>query len=192
MEKPYQGKAIVEDGFDYFKITIPAKRSYFLTVFLCVWMGGWVFGESFAIGEIWKPGFKETDLFLVFWLCGWTLGGLVVVKTIVWQFIGKEIIEIGQGTFGIRRKGDWLLGKEKVYDLNECKCFRAERVPSYLEGRFNNSFNFFNRDTQTSKGAFVFDYGMKTIRFGEAVDEVEAKYLLDKLKTKRILTDKNF
>jgi hypothetical protein len=40
-------------------------------------------------------------------------------------------------------------------------------------------------------GTIAFDYGMKTIRFGESIDEAEGKYLLNLFIQKKILSDKN-
>ncbi|WP_121813036.1 hypothetical protein [Mucilaginibacter kameinonensis] len=188
MEIPYQGRVITEDNFDYFKLIIPAKKSYFFIIFLCVWLCGWFWGERTAITELLRPGLKGEDLFLLFWLCGWTFGGIVVLKSIFWDFFGKEIIEVGKGTLAIKRKGDWF-SREKVYDLNECKSFRVQ-YDSIIMGYLNNWGNF-NRK-KIMKGAFAFDYGMETIRFGENVEEAEAKYILDRLKGKKILTEKNF
>jgi hypothetical protein len=124
----------------------------------------------------------------VVWLCGWTLGGVVVVKTIFWSFFGKEIIEVGKGGLAIKRQADWF-SREKVYDLNDCKSFRVQ--DDSFNARLGYNFGAF-RKKQGVQGTFVFDYGMETIRFGENVEEAEAKYILDRLKGKKILTEKNF
>jgi len=186
MELPYQGRAIIEDNFDSVRITIPSKRNYFITLFMCVWLCGWFFGETTAIRTVLNSTNRGADMFMIVWLTGWTLGGIFVLKTIYWQFLGKECIEIGKGVLIMKRQGD-PLSKTTFYDLNSCESFRIQddQINTGF-GRYNWSFN--GRNTI---GTIAFDYGMKTIRFGENIDEAEGKYLLNLLIQKNILTDKN-
>lgn len=186
MEIPYQGRTIVEDNFDHIKIIIPAKKQQFTIVFSCVWLCGWLFGEVSVLRELAGGG---AQLFLLIWVIGWTFGGFMVFRTLAWQIAGKEIIEVGKGTLVITKKGDWF-DKPKTYDLSGCKSFRVQDGSIFGNANRYANFRFFNKDQNI--GTFVFDYGYKTIRFGEAVDEAEAKYLLEKLRSKRLLTEKNF
>ncbi|MBK7939818.1 MAG: hypothetical protein IPJ82_23280 [Lewinellaceae bacterium] len=41
-------------------------------------------------------------------------------------------------------------------------------------------------------GMIRFDYGLKTIHIANGIDEAEAKFILERLKSKRLITDKNF
>jgi hypothetical protein len=189
MEIPYNGRAIVEDNFDSVTINIPIKRNYFITIFLCFWLCGWFVGESFALSSLFGLGNNAPQLFLLVWVCGWTLGGIFVIKTVLWQIAGKEIIEVGKGVLIIKKKGDWFK-KARTYDLNECKAFRVK------EDALFNTFGMLGGRRpfggNTPSGTINFDYGMKTIKFGEGVEEAEAKYLLGILKSKGLLVDKNF
>ena len=187
MELPYQGRAIIEDNFDSLRITIPAKKNYFIILFMCVWLCGWFFGETSVIRELLDSTNKGTDLFSIVWLAGWTLGGIFVLKTIYWQFLGKECIEIGKGVLIMKRQGD-PLSKTTFYDLNSCESFRVQDDQMNIgSGRYNTLKSLNGRT-----GTIAFDYGMKTIRFGESIDEAEGKYLLNLLTQKKILTGKNF
>ncbi|GAA3964199.1 hypothetical protein [Mucilaginibacter dorajii] len=189
MEIPYNGRAIVEDNFDSVRIIIPAKRNNATLAFLCVWLCGWFFGEFSVSSTVFTSQHHNApDLFMIVWLTGWTLGGFFALKTALWQLAGKEIIEIGKGTLELKKKNDWF-SKIQVYDLNGCKSFRVQDDSIYSnQGRFG-SLRGFKGD---SIGTILFDYGMKTVRFGEAVEEAEGKYLLGILKSKRLLVDKNF
>ncbi len=189
MEIPYNGRAIVEDNFDSVRITIPVKRNYFITIFLCFWLCGWFMGEFFALSSLLGWGSGPPQMFLLVWVSGWTLGGAFVIKTLLWQFAGKEIIEVGKGVLIIKRKGDWFK-KAKTYDLNECSAFRVKEDP--LIGAFGTIGGRRPFGNNASSGTINFDYGLQTVKFGDAVDEAEAKHLLGILKSKRLLVDKNF
>lgn len=186
MELPYQGRAIIEDNFDSVRITIPSKRNYFITLFMCVWLFGWFFGETTAIRTVLDSTNRGADMFMIVWLAAWTMGGLFALKTIYWQLMGKECIEIGKGVLIMKRQGD-PLSKTTFYDLNSCESFRVQN------DQINSGFGSYNtlRSLNGRIGTIAFDYGMKTIRFGESIDEAEGKYLLNLLITKKILTDKN-
>jgi hypothetical protein len=106
------------------------------------------------------------------------------------MLLGKEVIEAGQGVISIRNQALFFLSP-KVYDLNEAKHIRAaEEFSIYQSFQFGRSQNGV-RSTFNS-GTIKFDYGLKTVKFGNDLDEAEARYIIERLKTKRILTDKNF
>lgn len=191
METPYNGQAILNDTLNGLEIIIPAKRNWFLIIFLGAWLGGWTIGESFAIGTL--IGFSDYDLgfanlFMLFWLCGWTVAGFFVVKTLVWYLAGKEIITFGQGQFSIAKQG-LLLSKPKIYDLKHVKKLRARKEETIYYGfeGVRNNLGAMN----ASNGTLQFDYGMKTVRFANDIDEAEAYFIIDKLKVKSLITEEN-
>jgi len=187
MEKPYQGRAIVEDNFEYLKITIPVKRNYISIIWICCWVTFWGYFGASAFGELFNPPNEFGRIFMLIWISGWALGGVMAVKTIIWLFWGKEIIEIGMGTFSISRKND-LFTREKVYDLNECREFRIREIDSESDRKFWFVFYYRNKE----KGTIAFDYGMRNFCFGEDLHEPEAQYLLNVMKSKKVLTESQF
>ena len=184
MELPYTGRASYDDNFGNVTITIPAKKNWFIILFLGVWLCGWIFGETSAAGTFTKGNQSGVDLFMIVWLTGWTIGGLFVMRTIIWGLLGKEIITIGQGALTIDKKGA-IFYRSKSYDLREAKNFRAVEEP-YFYNSFGNrrDSNPFNLD---KSGTIKFDYGMQTIKFGDRLDEAEANYLLQKLRDKKLI-----
>lgn len=184
MELPYTGRAIFDDNFGNITITIPTKKNWFIIAFFCVWISMWFFGETSVSGGIFSANPGGVDAFEIVWLCGWTIGGLFAIRTIIWNLFGKEIITIGQGALNIDKKGA-IFYKAKSYDLREVKNFRAEEE-SYGYNRFGgrSDNSLFNLD---KKGTIRFDYGMKTIKFGDGLDEAEANYLLQKLRDKKLI-----
>nr|WP_067057838.1 hypothetical protein [Mucilaginibacter sp. L294] len=187
METPYGGRAIITEHFDKMEIIIPGKKNYLLLAFFSVWIFGWFFGETMAAATIGNG--TGPDLFLLVWLTGWTLGGIFVLSTILFMLLGKEVIEAGQGVISIQNKALFFLSP-KVYDLNEVKNIRAvEEFSMYHSFQFGRRQNGL-RSTFNS-GTIKFDYGLKTVKFGNDLDEAEARYIIERLKSKKILTDKN-
>ena len=50
MEKPYKGRAIVEDKITGLRIIIPSRKNWFVILFVGAWLGGWLMGEISALG----------------------------------------------------------------------------------------------------------------------------------------------
>ncbi len=186
MEVPYSGRAILNDNLNGFEITIPTKKNWFLTLFLGVWLYGWGMGEFSAIDMF--NGFLVSDFeffsfFIIIWLCVWSVAGFFVFKTIIWNLTGKEVITFGQGQLTIEKKGS-LFSKPKSYDLKEVTKFRVKEE--------ENKSGFWGVKKDASNGTIRFDYGMKTVKFGIEVEEAEAYFIIDTLKSKKILTEENY
>jgi len=181
MEIPYQGRAIVHESFNELKIEIPVKRNWYSIIFLFVWMAGWCFGEIMVIGTL--AGFIadgtpfSVKIFMIFWLFGWTIGGVFISRRLIWMIAGKEIIVFEEKELKIEKKGAIFL-KPKTYDLDQVKqlSLNQNSTKEDVFGRTNYS-DFWNMN---DNGILKFDYGMKTIKFGQGIDEAEAKYLLEK------------
>jgi hypothetical protein len=184
MEKIYKGNALIKEPFGGIEITIPASKNWFLLLFLCVWSTGWFFGETSVIKSLWSitsEGVNFGTVFGLFWLCGWTLGGFLALSTVVWLLAGKEILRVDKGVLIIEKKA-MLFIKPKAYAVKDIKEFVI------AEDEFFDStsmkYGMPELFTIGKRGALKFDYGFKTIRFANGIDKVEAKFILDKLKTK--------
>ena len=191
MEQPYKGRATVRDNITDLQIIIPARKNWFIILFTGAWLGGWLFGEVFAITAVTGIlGGNPAGFFVLFWLIGWTVAGFFVIKTLVWMLGGKEIVTIGQSRLTIDKKGA-LLFRPKIYDLNEVKNMRAQDDnPGHSGGFFGghrNNFGAFG-----SVGTIRFDYGLQTVKFAAGLDEAEAKFIIQKLKDRHLLTEKNY
>lgn len=191
MEKPYNGRATIQDNITDLQIMIPVKRNGFILLFTGVWLIGWLFGEIFALGMVTGlfGGRGPANLFIAFWLIAWTVGGFFAFRMFLWNLRGREIITIGQGRLTIDKKGV-LLFKPKTYDLNEVKNIRVQDDNLGVAGPFGvrpGGFGAFN-----AGGIIRFDYGLQTVKFAGGIDEAEAKFILEKLKERHLLTDKNY
>ena len=188
MEQPYKGRAIINDNFIDLQIIIPVKENWFIILLLGAWLCGWLIGETAALEEVSGVlGGNSVSFFIVFWLIAWTVGGFFAFRGFLWNLIGKEIITVGQNRLTIDKKGA-LFYKPKTYDLNEVKHVRIQDDnigKGFFSGR-NDSGTF------NSGGTIRFDYGLQTVKFAGGIDEAEAKFIVDKLKEKHLLTEKNY
>jgi hypothetical protein len=190
MERPYTGRATIQDNFTDLQIIIPAKRNWFIIIFIGGWLGGWLMGEIFALGAVTGLlGGNLVGLFILFWLIVWTVGGFFAFRTFLWNLKGKEVITVGQGRLTIDKKGA-LLFKPKVYDLNEVSSIRVQDDNFGFGGLFSGGRNDFG--ALNLGGTIRFDYGLQTVKFASGIDEAEAKFIVDKLKERHLLTKKNY
>lgn len=188
MERPYSGRATINESMREFSIEIPAKRNWFVVIFLTAWLCGWVMGELFAIaaltGFLGEPFENGGSFFLLFWLIGWTAGGFFAIRTWLWMIAGKEIIRFDDNELRITKKGA-LLYSPKVYDLREVKNFalNPNTNPDIFFG-MNSSRDIWNPG---NNGIFKFEYGLKTIKIANGIDEAEGRFILEKIKEKNLL-----
>jgi len=132
-------------------------------------------------------GVSFEGIFIIVWLIFWIAGGLFVMKTLMWYLIGKEIITIDREQITIARQND-ILFRQKIYDLQEAKRFHVEEehFEFVFWGQGNGLGLFKNR------GTIRFEYGFKTIKFANDMDQAEANHILETLRSSGYLTTTNF
>ncbi|HEX9574576.1 MAG TPA: hypothetical protein VF994_10795 [Myxococcales bacterium] len=161
------------------RVRIPARRNWFLGLFLVVWLCGWLAGEILTLRSAFgaRGGARAPPTpFLLLWIAGWTVGGAFAVYAWIWNAFGREVIEL-DGRALIFRREPIGLPPRKEYDLLHVRNLRV--VPfdgSIWSGR--ESF------AGMRGGPLAFDYGAKTVRFGAGVDEAEARMILDSIRTR--------
>lgn len=72
------------------QIRIPMRRNWFILLFVGFWICGWTVGGIAAIYQV----SQDFDWFFVFWLGGWALGWVFAAATICSQVAGSEIIRV--------------------------------------------------------------------------------------------------
>jgi hypothetical protein len=143
-------------------------------VFILAWLTAWFFGEKQAIGQLLASGASAVKGFLGVWLVGWSVGGVLAARTVIWMLFGREVIELRDGELVLRRAALGL-GRTRSYDLGAIKNLRA---PPWTKPRGLEAADVSGR----LGGAIAFDYGPKTIRCGGALDEAEARQIVDLFK----------
>ncbi len=104
---------------------VPARRNWFVLLFMIAWLVGWFFGEISAIGQLLSPNEKAPQLFMAAWLTGWTIGGVFAFCAVLWQLAGRELISITSSS--LEHRIETLgIARSRVYKIGEIKNLRAE------------------------------------------------------------------
>jgi hypothetical protein len=135
------------------------RRRPFLVLFLLAWLGGWT-AAGISIGSQLLHKFV---LFNAFWMCGWVLGEVLVTYALFRMLGGRDILQAANGSLEVRKEV-FGLGLSKQYLLQEIHDLRFH--PESGSGRGH------------SDSRIAFDYGAKTVTFGDGIDESEAKQLI--------------
>ena len=72
------------------QIRLPMRRNWFVLVFLSFWICGWTVGGIAAMVMV----ATNPQAFIIFWLGGWAIGWLFAAGTIASQLAGSEIIRV--------------------------------------------------------------------------------------------------
>lgn len=171
-----KGRSHIEQTPSGLRIIIPAKKNYFLLLFLTFWLAGWAFGEVTALAQVLNPESGAPKLFMLVWLGGWTVGGAFAIYAWLWNLKGQEIINLsGSELQHIRRLP--LFQRSKEYDLSSVSKLRTQ-VPDSSAFASRNGMEFWG----ISGGSVAFDYGHSTHKFGVQLDEAEANHIVTTIK----------
>jgi hypothetical protein len=188
IEQPSAGRSKIKKNGSALTIQIPSRKNWFIIIFLGVWLGGWVMGESFALGSLFLsdvPLFANG--FILVWLTAWTIGGFFAITIFFWQLVGKEVIAIDNQILTIS-KYIFHFHRGKNYDIKYINNLEINsQTMNYMFGA-NYANNFFGM----TGGSLKFDYGMKTIKFAGSIDEAEARMILENFKQNPNFSEKNF
>ena len=177
-EKPFKARYRTGLSSGGARVVIPARRNAFTILFLCAWLGGWYFGETSAIKEVLNPKTGQAQGFLLFWLVGWTLGGLWALVCVLWQLVGSEVLEATSSA--LRHRVEFAgIGFTRNYSTNE---IRDLRVSSVNQDDRSAQQEYFPPLFGRGYGLISFDYGARTLRIGSSLDEAEAKGVIEFLR----------
>lgn len=166
-----QMRSLVEETPGGLSISMPAPRHPFALLFLPVWLVGWGFGELSAIRSLLAGTTNEPRLFLLVWLAFWTLGGGWAALTLLRMLVGKERLDLDGDV--LRHRHELLgLGRSKEYELRHVHGLRAAAAAG-LPAAW--------RGLAPGQGTIAFDYGAKTIRVGDGLEEAEAAQIISRL-----------
>ena len=177
--EPQSPRYILETTSEGQRAVVPARRNWFVILFLCAWLVGWVFGEVSVVHQLLSPSDNTPQLFLLAWLTGWTLGGAFALAAVLWQLAGREVISVNTATL-LHRVEAFGLGWSRSYKATEVKNLRATE---YASNPFTNQAAWLPPLTGSGFGPVAFDYGARTLRLGAALEEAEAKLLVQRLTT---------
>jgi hypothetical protein len=155
------------------QIRIPMRRNWFVLIFLSFWICGWTIGGVAAMYEV----SRDFNWFLVFWLGGWALGWAFAAVTIASQIAGSEIIRV------LGRDLETSIG---VGRIRWRRLYRGDHIRN-LRSSDPNPMGWPFRFQQTNifrprAGAIKFDYGSQTICAATSAEEAEGRMVVDWLR----------
>ena len=160
------------------QIRIPMRRNWFVLLFLSFWICGWTVGGLAATAQL----SQQFDWFLVFWLGGWLLGWVFAAATIGSQLAGAQIIRVAG------RDLEMSIG---VGRLRRRRLYRGDRIRNLDSSDPNPmGWEWWQRGGQSPfgvfghqhQGAIKFDYGAETIYAASSATEAEGRMIVDWLK----------
>lgn len=100
---------------------------------------------------------------------------LMIIYSLVWRFAGKEIVSANKNLFVVTRI---LFGWKsyKAYKTSDISALRISRPTD----RWTEMFSGF-RSILGLAGTITFDYGSKTFRFADSIDEAEGRQIIKKI-----------
>ena len=169
-----------EDSIGDLKIILPAPRQgKFTIVILAIWLVGWAISEMMVISSYFAHPLSPHPP--VFFILLWTLGGLNILWSLLWTAFGKEIISLSNYRMKLRRE---------VFGIGFDRNFEQRYIPRLWPSPKGESVWWelqTNANRQRiitpfdNKGTIAFDYRSKTYRFGEGIEEDEAKEVVARL-----------
>lgn len=146
------------------EVRIPARKQWFVVLFISFWLVGWAMGWVSATHHISQ---RPNDVFMWAWVAVWTLGGAGVAYSLLWMLWGVETIRLtSRDLIHRRRIGPWQSTRE--FALAEVANFRVRAVQA--EGR--------QRNLSSQQNRLNFDYGAKTFELGKGLDDAEATQIV--------------
>lgn len=119
---------------------------------------------------------RAPTLFLAAWIAAWGIVVGSVVVTLAWQLTGREIVSVSGATLAIRREALGV-GWTRAYDQAHVQNVRVAPAP-----RDPFEFGSVLRLWGTGAGLVAFDYGARTHRFGDGIEEAEAGEIAEEIR----------
>ncbi|WP_119390469.1 hypothetical protein [Taklimakanibacter lacteus] len=178
--EPGKGRAVIEHGETGLRITIPAEIQPKGMMFMCLWLTIWVIAEAIIAfelltGEPTDRSFVSGPLLSYFWFAMWTVAGMSMIYTLLWQVVGKEIIELSSTLLRLRKR-ILFFSLSRDFAVSSIRNMRPIS-PRPKDANNKNTLSHLSfRD-----GAITFDYGRTTRYLGQDLNEAEAQYVIDEM-----------
>lgn len=188
----YHKVGVQDDGTDL-RITMRVTAPPFVSTVFGLLLAVFVSAEIGAINALVNGGLREGEHFQLPWMTEaisngpdfeklmltWFAFGAVAVILLtgmfLWSCVGREIIELNAATLKhIRRISILSFGRE--YSVAKITHLRLVPFPWNKERNFS-LFGFKN-------GIIAFNYGRRTYRLGAGIDEANAHYVIQEMRTR--------
>jgi hypothetical protein len=191
---PYPMHSSVSQQDGVLRISIPAAKNTVAILFASFWLCAWTIG-GISVGQQLLGKGGSTAHFLTpqmghfhrhvsaaqppnslesskgFWMCGWLAGEILVAFWLGRMLGGRDIFQTTNGTAEIRREIFGLGLSTKQYSLEQIRNLRYQPDMSSRES--------------LRPGGIAFDYGSRTVFFGDGANESEANQLIEMIISKQ-------
>ena len=161
------------------QLRTPTPRNWFVLLFLSFWLCMWTMGGLATVTQM----MKRFDLFLLFWLGGWALGWAFAAAVVANQLGGSEVIRVVGRDLEISR-GVGPLRRRKLYRGDLIRHLDSSD-PNPMGWPWFMSWGAGNAPFRKPRvGAIKFDYGAETVYAASDVDEADGRTIVEWLKPK--------
>jgi hypothetical protein len=152
-------------------------RRFATLIFLVAWMGGWAFGEFTVLTQLLSRG---GNLFLLFWLIAWTVGGFFCAVTIarLARPARPERLTLDQLNLSYEPGTDRMIWKEESA-RNPWEMLKPKKACTVAK----KDIGEIRIDRVGERQRLSFDYGAKRVEVGQYLEEPEREWLLQVLKS---------
>ncbi|KAA3630602.1 MAG: hypothetical protein DWQ02_17845 [Bacteroidetes bacterium] len=84
------------------------------------------------------------------------------------------------------------IGKKKQYRISNIKNLGINHTYSATVFKMNSRNSEKNYKGNMNQGKIQFDYGMKTIKLGQSIEEAEARHIISLFRENRHFSEENF
>ncbi len=174
--EPTRGRAHIESQGNELRVSIPTRKRVFIILLLSAWIAAWAVGLVQVASAISGDAAGGVKLFFAVWLAIWAMGGLVGILILLWTLFGSEQVTVCSQFV---RTEKLLLGMRlrSKYGIQDISNLRVTPQPAEA-----SVFAFPGQVYGLTGGTIAFDYGMKTVKLGIALERAEARHIIDEIK----------
>jgi hypothetical protein len=188
-----ESRVTTNDGADGLEVVLPAPRVWIAIVLLGLWLAGWAAGEVFALRAMLASAPLPARAFLLVWLAFWTLGGAFALAACAWMLAGHERVRLRADALALRREVLGV-GPIKAYALDRISNLRAQELPTAVSLKVVPAGTRPAQEQVAALRALVgirgpgiaFDYEGRPVRFGFALDALEARQVVAQLQARHV------
>ena len=164
-------RATLHEDTSSLSINLPAKRRFFAACLSIVWLVFWLYALVAVTAQLFQnTGFAS--IFLLIWVLGWIIVGILAVATLLWLVAGRETLILSDKTLTITRSIP-VWSHRAEYPLKHVQDIRLRQQRK----RRNKAMGVFNR----AQGEIIFTYDDRTIGFGLELDQTDAEILMKRI-----------
>lgn len=170
-------RIFIADTAEGLRIVMPCRRSLFVIAFLVFWLCGWGVGEIMVANQLWHGDAPAEGEVFMATWLGVWTMGGVIALYACLWQLMGKEILTARGPTFRIRRDIGGFGLDKEYNLSQMQDLRI--ASSGVNSlELSSSFQLWG----VSGGVIAFDHGKRTYRFGAGLDEAEAKQIVTAIK----------